>query len=74
MNKRAVALAMDSEHGEQLLQITQEHVRAAKEYICFRSVLTPERESELQERIEHLRGEREIILQQFIGQGELADA
>ena len=65
MNKKSIALAMESKHGSRLLEITGEHVRAAKELICFRPTLTPERTQQLRQRIDQLREEREAILQQF---------
>ncbi|HZG81771.1 MAG TPA: hypothetical protein VEZ13_13465 [Brevibacillus sp.] len=64
--KRSVWQAVNSEHGERLVQLTQEHTRLARELIVERYRLS-EMEIEIYKaRIEQLRQERENILQQFV--------
>lgn len=74
-SKRAIWLAVNSEHGDKLVEIAREHVRLVKEL--------PQRPTEMQiaagfdtfaevreiiaARIEQLRRERDAIIQQFEG-------
>ncbi|CAM3464218.1 hypothetical protein EDM52_18495 [Brevibacillus invocatus] len=65
-SKRTIWLAVNSEHGDRLVEITQEHTRLARELIVERYRLS-ELEIEIYKaRIEKLRLERENILQQFV--------
>ena len=64
-SKRAISLAVNSEHGDRLVQITQEHTRLARELIIDRYRLSDEEVEIYKARIEQLRRERESILKLF---------
>lgn len=64
--KRTVWQAVNSEHGERLVQITQEHTRLARELIVERYRLSEQETEIYKARIEQLRIERENILLQFV--------
>jgi hypothetical protein len=64
-SKRTIWLAVNSEHGDRLVQITQEHTRLARSLIVDRDQLRDEEVRIYKDRIEQLRLEREHILQQF---------
>lgn len=64
-SKRAIFLAVNSEHGDRLVQITQEHTRLARELIIDRYRLSEEEVEIYKARIEQLRRERESILKLF---------
>jgi len=64
-SKRAIGLAVNSEHGDRLVQITQEHTRLAREIIIDRYRLSDEEVEIYKARIEQLRRERESILKLF---------
>ncbi|MED1802992.1 hypothetical protein [Brevibacillus porteri] len=64
-SKRAIWLAVNSGHGDHLVEITQEHTRLARELIIDRYRLSEEEVEIYKARIEQLRRERESILKQF---------
>lgn len=64
-SKRAIFLAVNSEHGDRLVQITQDHTRLARELIIDRYRLSDEEVEIYKARIEQLRRERESILKLF---------
>ncbi|WP_281869939.1 hypothetical protein [Brevibacillus parabrevis] len=64
-SKRAIWLAVNSEHGDRLIQITREHTRLARDLIVDRYRLSDEEVEIYKARIEQLRVERESILDQF---------
>ncbi|ATF11215.1 hypothetical protein [Brevibacillus brevis] len=64
-SKRAIWLAVNSEHGDRLVQITQEHTKLARELIIDRYRLSDEEVEIYKARIEQLRRERESILKLF---------
>lgn len=66
-SKRAIWLAVNSEHGDRLVQITQEHTRLARSLSVERASAMPSHEvvEIYKARIEQLRQERDSILQQF---------
>lgn len=65
-SKRAILLAINSEHGDRLVEITQEHTALARDLAVNKHLTDAEKES-YKARIEQLRQERETILQQFEG-------
>lgn len=65
-SKRAIWLAVNSEHGDRLLQIAQEHTRLASSLIVEGAQLSDEEVEGYKGRIGQLRRERESILQQFV--------
>jgi cell division protein FtsB len=64
-SKRTIWQAVNSEHGDRLVQITQEHTRLARSLIIDRDQLSVEEVEIYKARIEQLRKEQESILQQF---------
>ncbi|MFG0211891.1 hypothetical protein ACFU8X_02230 [Brevibacillus porteri] len=64
-SKRAIWLAVISEHGDRLVQITQEQTKLARELIIDRYRLSDEEVEIYKARIEQLRRERESILKLF---------
>jgi hypothetical protein len=64
-SKHTIWQAVNSEHGDRLVQITQEHTKLARSLIVDRHHLTDEEVRIYKDRIEQLRLEREHILQQF---------
>lgn len=69
-SKRAVILAMDSEHSDRLVEIALEHIRLAKEILVERDygigpVVADSSRDILGARINQLRSERDSIIQQF---------
>ncbi|MGF9821422.1 hypothetical protein [Brevibacillus agri] len=72
-SKRAIWKAINSEHGDRLVQITQEHTKLARSLILDRTQLTDEEAEIYKARIEQLRLERESILQQFVEEESFAD-
>ncbi|TKI54535.1 hypothetical protein E8L90_03240 [Brevibacillus antibioticus] len=64
-SKRAIWLAVNSGHGDRLVEITQEHTRLARELIIDRYRLSEEEVEIYKARIEQLRRERESILKLF---------
>ncbi|MFC8688769.1 hypothetical protein [Brevibacillus porteri] len=64
-SKRAIWLAVNSEHGDRLVQITQEHTKLARELLIDRYRLSDEEVEIYKARIEQLRRERESILKLF---------
>ncbi|MBJ6361192.1 hypothetical protein ACFOQM_07795 [Paenibacillus sp. GCM10012307] len=66
-SRKAVWLAVDSEYGDRLMEITREHVALAKELIVNReSVTEPDREI-YTACIEQLRQKRDSIISKFEG-------
>lgn len=65
-SKRAIWLAINSEYGDWLVEIAQEHTRLARELIVNKH-LTDENKEIFAARIEQLRKERDSILRQFEG-------
>lgn len=63
-SKRALWLAINSEHGDRLVEIAQEHTALARDLAVNKHLTDAEKES-YKARIEQLRQERETILQQF---------
>lgn len=63
-SKRAIWLAVNSEHGDRLVEITQEHTALARDLAVNKHLTDAEKES-YKARIEQLRQERDTILQQF---------
>lgn len=66
-SKRAIWLAVNSEHGDRLVQIAQEHIRLARDLAENRLHLSDVDAEILKSRIEELRKERDAILIQFEG-------
>jgi hypothetical protein len=66
-SKRAIWLAVNSEHGDRLVQIAQEHIRLARDLAVHRLHLSDVDAEILKSRIEELRKERDAILMQFEG-------
>lgn len=64
-SRRAVWLAVDSEYGDRLTEITREHVALAKELIVNREGLTATEREVYAARIVQLRQERDDIIRQF---------
>jgi len=67
-SKRAVWLAMDSEHGNRLVEIAQEHCKLSWELIVGGAGRDPDIKEIYKARIEQLRKERDGIIQQFEGE------
>ncbi|MED1850316.1 hypothetical protein P4V33_01490 [Brevibacillus borstelensis] len=63
-SKRAIWLAVNSEHGDRLVEIAQEHTALARDLIVNKHLTDVEKES-YKALIEQLRQERDMILQQF---------
>ena len=70
-SRRAVWLAVNSEYGDRLTEITREHVSLAKELIVNREGLSDSDREVYAARIAQLRQERDAIIQQF-EEGETA--
>jgi|GEM_PF-2273571 len=64
MDKRAIWLAVNSAHGDRLVQIAQEHCRLARE-VAANEYLSHQDKETYKARIEQLRRERDQILTQF---------
>ncbi|WP_289142465.1 hypothetical protein [uncultured Brevibacillus sp.] len=64
-SKRTIWLAVNSEYGNRLVELTQEHTRLARELIIDRYRLSDEEVEIYKARIEQLRRERESILKLF---------
>lgn len=64
-SRRAVWLAVNSEYGDRLTEITREHVALAKEHIMDRESLSESDREVYAARIAQLRQERYVIIQQF---------
>jgi hypothetical protein len=67
-SRRAVWLAVDSEYGNRLTEITREHVGLVKTFFMDRRTLTETDRDVIAARIEQLRQERDAIIQQFEGE------
>jgi hypothetical protein len=66
-SRRAVWLAVNSEYGDRLTEITREHVALAKSLVIDRERLTETDREVYADRIAQLRLERDGIIQQFEG-------
>lgn len=66
-SRRAVWLAVNSEYGDRLTEITREHVALAKSLVMDRERLTETDREVYAARIAQLRQERDSIIQQFEG-------
>ncbi|GED53507.1 hypothetical protein [Brevibacillus borstelensis] len=64
-SKRAIWMAVNSEHGDRLVQISREHASLAKRLIEEGKQLSEAVVSEMKARIDQLRTERDHILAQF---------
>ncbi len=66
-SKRAIWQAVNSEHGDRLVQIAKEHIRLARDLAEHRLYMSSVEVEILKSRIEELRKERDAILAQFEG-------
>ncbi|NTZ19902.1 hypothetical protein EXW96_20830 [Paenibacillus sp. JMULE4] len=64
-SRHAVWLAVNSEYGDRLTEITREHVALAKSLIMDRESLSDSDRGIYSARIVQLRQERDAIIQQF---------
>lgn len=65
-SKQAIWQAVNSEYGDRLVEIAQEHTRLARE-LTVNKHLTDENKEIFAARIEQLRKDRDSILRQFEG-------
>lgn len=66
-SKRAIWLAVNSEHGDRLVQIAAEHISITRQLIEEGKRLPALVVNKLKTRIEELRTERDAILARFEG-------
>lgn len=66
-SKRAIWLAVNSEHGDRLVEIAQEHTSLALEIAEYAGHMTEDVKDILSARIGALRIERDRIISQFEG-------
>jgi len=66
-SKRAIWLAVNSEHGNRLVGITREHTRLARELAEHAEHMSEDAKNVLSARINQLRDERDAIISQFEG-------
>jgi len=66
-SRRALWLAVNSDHGDRLNEIMHEHVRIAHELIFNRSGIDAEERVRMKQRIKELSLERDDILSKFEG-------